>query len=774
MRTRGSVPAVRGVEPTVGAVPDLQAKPMDGRVDPFMAEAWDDSDYRSAIDSIGGIAVNVVGEPMTPIPAPNDMTSAAVSTMGALATGGLDMMIMLGAKLIPGVGILPYSADAVKDAYQGIRDHQATEVENSEWDELVTAVDLTRTLLDWAALSSNNLADLCVLVQDGAVAGALETLGISLLGEVAAVVSVPLRTMSTLAHGMKPILDLIMIAGNLSIAREHEASGNLAAAELARDMAADSAGLLVSDVAQTVAGIVSLASVNHLGGGEQVVGAISKGGASLAKIIKLAGGVAASGADALTGLALGGEDDMVQGQPLQGSGPAATILAPARQGTLDGIASTKAGLSADRPLWHQDLINQFAEGQEPGSIAGDIIESLDSPSTWAARLLPLELIPTVGELLSGISAEDVGNVLRSIATVGGVISPIWDGVEGFIQENKGSVDDMLDQLSEMLLEQDLSLAAVDDGLNSARELIDRVGSLTDFSSDIGALISEAILGIESQKVDPKSVRIPAIDDDIIRLAAANIPVISGFVGFLGGFFAYLIPDWVDDVARAWLEQTIQGAMGWYNDALTGMIQAMGATHDHVVVPIDELVEGVFGNVDQVLVNLQDMFGEGSEARQLIQEQYDDLAGIGVSLVEAFKAWDGSIVPDWTAAAKWLGDFAITVDDYVRYLSDASNGKDLDAQWAALLANEAQPEVDSWKAAHAEEVDDVIYPGVPEPEREVAVEASYQVMDASEDEGVDATARRVQRDVKGLSGRGVAVVRELWSSEEDLVAADATS
>ncbi len=752
--------------------PGPTIRPEDGRVDWVMEQVWDSSEYEAAYDRIGGPATSASGMPLLPMPPSDGPAMTAATLIPMLAVSGSDLLINTAVSLTPGLGILQYSADALQHGHADVQSFQETRHDETAWDEVVLATNMARETFEWVGRSAASLADLCSVIQDLGLAASSVTV-VSALGELAMAVGMPLRSAAALAHGMTPMLDLVGVVGGVALAREHEAAGNFQAAELARQMAAQNTGDLVADVAMSAASVVELATLNHAGGASQSTGALAKLFSTLGKAtqtgLKIGGSMARPGL--AHALSLGSGVEVTEAEPLQQTGPATADLAPARQDTLDQLGGAAEGFTTAPPLWYQGLINDYVHGSDGTEVAGDIIENLDKPTAWMTRLMPMPpgLIQLMG---TQVSAEDMGQTLRSMAEDTPVLSSLWDGLLSFAGDNQDTVDSFIGTLTEMLQDRRDSLSSLSEGIETARTWLGDVGGMLDFSDEVQTLLEGALESASGLLIDESDVQLE-LNGDTLSAMAEQIPGIGPFLGLVGSWLSFLIPDWVWELAESLLQTLIDTVVGWYNGLVSGIAEGVADLVERALLQVNEWIQQVIEAADQALAWMEEMFGEGSQAEALLQSELDAITGTATLFQDAINqlVTDGEV--DWDLAGQWFLDFAITYEQNLQYLSAGFEEVDRASAWDEVLVS-GQDEVDGWRSAHGQEVETSTWPQVPSAEQGAVEEAAVAVAaraETADAPGEQQEATALQASAASLSGRGADKLVDLWEVEEELVTVD---
>ncbi|MEQ1571316.1 MAG: hypothetical protein ABMA64_37155, partial [Myxococcota bacterium] len=700
--------------PTGAAAPTTGARPTDEIVDHYMAVHWDSSDFEAKAQAFGMWPEQVGSEldQWLPVSTSPEVRSGANLLVG-LGSGLLDAFFEAFAKSIPGVGAVAQVLWNFRDGWEAV----APLVEHGD----IGAAIFTGLRYAMAGLSgaARNIGDLFTAAGDAAHVLAPFTAGLSeAVGAPAAAIAEGCRLASAILDSLVLGLDLGLTAYSVVQANEAEAQGQFARQAFYRGVGRDNAfrsveslfkvvaswigvavGAVVPTGAPTTLGEVALKSGrDFLKSGGRVLGRSGWDTAyNVTHRLRKSGALDGAASEWFEGanngsVALGFGDVMTRTRDglfgadyltrteLQAAGTdASALIGGARQATITRMNGGMDELEAEPPLWTQELVNRFLEG-ESGVGAYDVLNAATRPSEWVrlqfagARYL---LTASADLGLDGISG--LADLAEGALT--GIAQPFVDNVNAWIATNKPELDQLVVTLNDRIQQQTLSLESVRTALAEAQGVSAWVQSFADQGGQLEQVIQGMADKVRGMKIDPASIDAP-----------------------------WFVPEasytWAIDAVNESVEQgaqLIESLKGEARQTLDGAADQLGQW------------------ADTKIAFLQQVFAEGGELETMLQEELAKAQQMAAELTQLITQWDGQIPLQFAGAADWLREVAAQ--------ARAQTSGAREAEWQTFITTVAQAYVDDWKARHADDVYENYWPSMP-PHEISAVEQAITLLSAN--------------------------------------------
>ena len=743
---------------------------LDGLVDHYMATHWDSSDFDAKVQEFGVYPDAIATELDRWLPpSVGSSTRAGANLLVGLGAGLMDSFFQEFAKSIPGFGMIAHLLVGIKDAWSDAAAY------SKNGDNVGAVLIAIRHAVSTIGGMASNLGDLATAVQDGAHVLAPFVAGLSeIIGVPAAGIATGCQAVSAFCAGFLAAGDTLLVVYNLVKANEVEAAGNFQRGAFFRGQAQTQAIRAITSVVKAILAATSTMTVGIVPGGVpqnftqlisssgqkfmQSFGGLQsgsgRGGETAVNVFDRFAGSGAKGAGAFQGvqnlLAVTGMGDQMQRsrdgfaggeyidrQALEGAGSAALSgLRDARAQTIADMDAGADAMDAEKPLWHQDLVNRILNPSDVTFLSA--LNVVVNPSEWIR--LQFAGLRYVLQALGDGGLETV-SALAGMAgsALSGIAQPFIDNVNSWITENKPRMDEWVGELSAKIQAQRISLEGLRSAATGAQQFLDTVSG---FGNEGGALDS-------------------AIQAMIGPLDSFTITAES-----LG------IPDWVPE----WLYRR---AIAGINSAIDGAAQVAHNLADQVREGIDARLDSLAEWASAQVTTFQEAISEGGEVETLLNDQLAKVQAMVAEAAAAFQAWDGRIPIDLSGAAGWLQSVAANA-------SDATTSARQD-RYSEYVRTVGQAYVDQWKGRHGDSVEANWFPEMPTGELDAldaawtSIQAVLQPIANDTANPYSASATQILADAGAAYGTasafrsaapGADSLAGLWAAEEAFVAAAA--
>lgn len=722
-----SSPSVRPVPPATAPATSVRAP--DGCVDYYMQVHWDPAAFHTFGQQIGypdgPTQVGLVDKLLPPDTSPE--VRAAIQVATAIGSGILDDWVITEA-----ANHLGLPADLVKGLAGLATDLEARLALD---DPMATSIFVGMTLIDGVASGIESVVDgvledcanlqlamdaltvlsfgLGQIVALGAgvlapptiaaIEGAVLTIDGWLQGMHAAleVVRVPAQTLKACIDTLQAATTTLDYVYLDIAAGKAEADHQLEKAVAYRDLAR---GLVIDQLMEWMSALMNIAfAVPMIGArgkefvrtgkvvanaGRRLVtkamggGGEDAGGMGAVDVLKLIADEVAKGTDTWHQVGLPGmQPDLVRTGRFEGIGldvgDATGRLDAARRETLDHLEATAADLDGADPLWHQKLIQEIASPPDPS-----LAEQL-SPTAWLVSFL--EQVPGLLDQAVDGSLEGLADACDTAATWLPRAQPLVDGIDAVFQELEPTLDEALRTLDATVQQQDVDLARLEGALGAVEQGLEAIGGLADVGGEADRVAEGILEQLEGMRLDPADLALPDV-------------VPSG---------------------------RVEEAFAPIDAALDAAVARVRVLKDDTLASLDATVDELTATLQAQLDHVQASVAEGGAFRTELEAQVALVKATVAALTEAMVGFDGFHV-DCEAGADWLR----SVGEACRAAAAEEAGQG-DLTWPQILETVAQPEVDRWRAAHADSVHAQYLPEVPRVELDAIREVYGTVRDRTD-------------------------------------------
>ncbi|TVQ94495.1 MAG: DUF4157 domain-containing protein [Deltaproteobacteria bacterium] len=712
-----------GAPSGAGSLDRSAVRPPDELVDHKMALSWDSSEYDAAVakyrPSLPGARYLIDPELIERAP-PGVRT--ALSLLDPVASGQADLLWVEGVKAIPAVGVLGHVVYGVRDLVRS-----AAEVPQVEgpWDDLCRVIEVLRGILDIVSGVLSNLSDVVTVGQylmaaggagvggvgggaagtvpapgAGTAAGAAAGAGVGGVAGAApgAIIGAILSKFSANCDLAKATLDVGLTVAYLLQGRAAERAGLARSGEAFRDLAKDRAyrGLSGYLDAAITAGNMALANIALANAKKSFATFAIEMAPSLVPPAQALLDVPAVQDlstlspfpihETLSGILdsyffegmMHKDGPATSLRQLSGVGRAGGLLEGARAQTIAELEAAWDALEGAPPAWHQALINQLLDPQDPTTL--EMIEMMLVPS--GVYELAMREVRGIPDWLHDAWIDGRSSAIQSAALF--LEQDVTSSVEWLndrIDEYGPFVKEWLDTHGEALQAQRIQLSALREHVAPFEELMARLESSERIPDTIRSSANAILAQIERLRLTPDDLDLPI--PGLSRLAEAAL---APFNQMLDGARAQ-IETIRDQMCHAY-ELQHRAAMGW---------------------------------VRRQLNELKAAIAEGGPVEVLLQQAYDSLA----AQVAAFM----QMAAEWTHARIEI-DFK-GLAQLIRRVECELNSMKSDDRLAAFLHHVSTHGVQSmrsWKEEHEENVERCYFPKVPDHEVDAAEHAFSLISD----------------------------------------------
>jgi len=742
-------------------------RPVDGLVDHYMATHWDSSDFDSKVQEFGVYPDAIATELDRWLPpSVGSSTRAGANLLVGLGAGLLDSFFQEFAKSIPGVGMIAHLLVGIQNAWKDAAEYAKND------DTLGAVLIALRHTVSTVGGIAGNLADLATVAQDGAHVLAPFVAGLSeIIGVPAAAISTGASAVQSFCMGFLAVWDTALIVYNVVKANEAEAAGHFQRGAFFRGQAQTQVIRAITSVVKTIIAATSTMTVGVVPGGApanfaqlvsssgqkflQSFGGIRSGSGRGVETANNAfdrfasSGMKGAGAFqgvqnllAVTGLGdqmrrsrdgfAGGE--YIDRQQLEGAGSSALSgLRDARAQTIADMDESADAMDAEKPLWHQDLVNRILTPSNVTALG--VMSAVVQPSEWIR--LVFGGLRYVGQAIGDGGLEAVSRIAGLAGSaLSGIAQPFINNINSWIAENKPRLDEWITDLVGKLGEQRVSLQRLRDGAQAAQDFLTQVQGFANEGGTLDGVI-EGMLG-------------PL---DSFNLTAGHLGIPSW------------VPSWIYERAISGINRAIDAGARMARDLANQVRQGIDAR-------LDTIAEWASARV----TTFQEAISEGGEVETMLNDQLAKVQEMAAEAAAAFVAWDGRIPIDLTGASTWLQNMA------TQAMSATTGARQ--ERFSGYVSTVAQTYVDQWKGRYGEAVEDNWHPEMPEHEFEALSSAWTQVQgvlqpianDASNPYSMSASsiltnAETAYNTAMGFRGqRGAGPLEGLWAAEDAFVQA----
>jgi hypothetical protein len=395
-------------------------------------------------------------------------------------------------------------------------------------------------------------------------------------------------------------------------------------------------------------------------------------------------------------------------------------LDAARAGTAAESIAAHQAAHADRPSWHQPLIDAIVATPAFAMTSGP---DLLRPSWYLG-----EIAQALRQGVTSLSATTTDGIGVALDQIGAHLQPAFDlaviGLNGFIAQELPKLQTMAAGVN-----QEIQKTQVD--LDRARGLVAQVQGMTGIARGAAGVARGVAVGVRDQLLG------------VIDGATIDLPAVPG----------------LDGVEATW-NQAIGDLRAW----VTRFSDAM-------IADVEAKVLGVIAALEARLAQLQAAIVAGGAVETQLQASHGELKELVDRATTAFAQWS-PVIPrlDVTGTGTWLRNLSAQW----RAGLEIEQGVRPDPWSTTITPAIAQPQVAAWKAKHGIDLERAFYPTMPAAELAACAQLAQRGLAASQrmapgfgDVARASIAAAYDRVVEMAGAQGVNQLHELWRREDHL-------